>query len=171
MRQLWNTLALWSRRRWIAAILGGVLTAALIALATAVIPNPVFGRSIAATWWSYPVVIITGILSGLLIATYVRQDTMAQDQGASEGTDAELDRASKLGMVGTLAAFFAVGCPVCNKLVLLALGATGAVTWFAPVQPFIAIGSIVLMAVALRIRLRNEGSCALPTLAGSQEAK
>ena len=35
----------------------------------------------------------------------------------------------------------------------------------------IAIGSIVLMAVALRIRLRDEGSCALPTLAGSQERK
>ena len=43
----------------------------------------------------------------------------------------------------------AVGCPVCNKLVLLALGASGAVSWFAPIQPFLAIASVVLMAVAM----------------------
>ena len=65
-------------------------------------------------------------------------------------------------MAGTLVTFFAVGCPVCNKLVLLALGTTGAVTWFAPVQPFLALASIVLMAIALRIRMRNAVACRLP---------
>jgi hypothetical protein len=101
------------------------------------------------------VVIMTGVLGGLLFATYVR-DTDAPERLAAND---ELDGASKLGMAGTLIGFFAVGCPVCNKLVLLALGATGAVTWFAPVQPFLALASIVLMVVALRIRLANEVSC------------
>jgi hypothetical protein len=71
-------------------------------------------------------------------------------------------------MAGALVAFFAVGCPVCNKLVLLALGASGAVTWFAPVQPFIALISIGLMAVALRIRLRGEVACGIPVAATTQ---
>ena len=32
-------------------------------------------------------------------------------------------------------------------------------SWFAPVQPFLAAASVVLMAVALRIRLKNQVSC------------
>jgi hypothetical protein len=68
----------------------------------------------------------------------------------------------KLAAVGGLVSFFAVGCPVCNKLVLLALGASGAISWFAPVQPFLAAASIVLMVWALRTRLRNVTSCAVP---------
>lgn len=140
------------------ALVAGIGVAVLVALPTAVIPNPVFGRAIAVTWWSYPVVLVTGILGGLLFATYVQE--RGRDPDAPPGDD--VDRASKLGMAGAVVSFFAVGCPVCNKLVLLALGATGAVTWFAPVQPFLAIASVALMVVALRIRLRNERSCRIP---------
>jgi hypothetical protein len=148
-------MAGWTRRRWFAAAGSGVLIAVLVALPTAVIPNPVFARAVAVTWWSYPVVIVTGVLGGLLVATYVREAPF----GADAPPDEDMDRASKLGMAGTLVSFFAVGCPVCNKLVLLALGASGAVTWFAPVQPFLAVASIALMVVALRIRIRNERRC------------
>jgi hypothetical protein len=151
----WTVLAQWSRRRWLAAAVGAVITAVLVALPTAVIPNPVFGRAIAVTWWSYPVVILTGILAGLLVGTYVREPGAAPGAGLEQ----EIDRASRLGMAGTLVSFFAVGCPVCNKLVLLALGASGAVTWFAPVQPFLALASIALMLVALRLRLRSSAVC------------
>lgn len=167
MRDTWRVLAGWSRRRWYVAALGGVVMAVLVALPTAVIPNPVFGRAVAVTWWSYPVVIVTGVLGGLLVATYVRGD---DGLGAPEPAD-ELDGASKLGMAGALVSFFAVGCPVCNKLVLVALGATGAVTWFAPVQPFLAVASIALMVVALRIRLANEVACRLsPTTRDAADA-
>ena len=58
--------------------------------------------------------------------------------------------------------FFAVGCPVCNKVVILALGTTGARQWFEPLQPLLAVASIVLLVVAVRIRLRNQSSCPLP---------
>ena len=150
-----DALRMWSARRWRVAVLGGFATAILVALPTAVIPNPVFGRAVEVTWWSYPVVVITGILGGLLLATYVKEP------GLEEGKPAEEARASKLGIDGGFIAFFAVGCPVCNKLVLLALGASGAMTWFAPVQPLLAITSVILMAVALRIRLRNQVSCAV----------
>lgn len=160
MREEWASLGAWTPRRWWTAVGSGVAIAVLVALPTAVIPNPVFGRAIDVTWWSYPVVVLTGVLGGLLFASYVRESAPTL-QGASDDDDPR-DRASTLGMAGALVSFFAVGCPVCNKLVLLALGTTGAVTWFAPVQPFLAAASIVLMAVALRIRLRNERSCRLP---------
>jgi len=140
-------------------VVGGLVTGLMVALPTAVIPNPVFGREIGVTWWSYPVVIITAILGGLLIATYVRPRGASTDP-ADEAD--EMDRASKLGMAGAVVSFFAVGCPVCNKLVLLALGTSGAITWFAPIQGYLALASVALMAVALRARLRGEIACALP---------
>ena len=160
MREEWSVLGSWTARRWWTAVAAGLVVAVLVALPTAVIPNPVFGRAIAVTWWSYPVVLVTGVLGGLLFATYVR-DPRLTDPGASADAN-ERDTASRLGVAGALVSFFAVGCPVCNKLVLLALGASGAVTWFAPVQPFLAAASVVLMAVALRLRLRNDRSCRLP---------
>jgi hypothetical protein len=55
--------------------------------------------------------------------------------------------------------FFAVGCPVCNKVVLLALGASGAVTWFAPLQPLLALVSVAGLAWALRTRLAGLRAC------------
>jgi hypothetical protein len=149
-----TALRLWPRERWLAAVIGGVAIAVLVSLPTAVIPTPIFGRAIEVTWWSYPVVVLTGILGGLLLATYVRPMKAVVEQ-----TTDDLDRPSKLGMAGTLLAFFAVGCPVCNKLVLIALGTSGAMSAFAPVQPFLALGSLVLMAVALRLRLRGELAC------------
>jgi hypothetical protein len=151
---------MWSARRWRVALLGGIATAILVALPTAVIPNPIFGRAVEVTWWSYPVVILTGILGGLLLATYVREPWMETETPPAPAED---KKASKLGIAGGFIAFFAVGCPVCNKLVLLALGASGAMTWFAPVQPFLAIASVILMAVALRIRLKNQVSCSVST--------
>ena len=143
-----DALRMWTPRRWGIALVSGIAVAALVALPTAVIPNPIFGRAIEVTWWSYPVVILSGIFGGLLLATYIR-----------EPGQEEIDKAAKVGTVGGFLAFFAVGCPVCNKLVLLALGASGAMTWFAPVQPFLAVASVVVMAWAVRIRLRGMTSC------------
>lgn len=150
---------MWTGRRWRVAVLGGLATAILVALPTAVIPNPVFGRAVEVTWWSYPIVAITGILGGLLLATYVKEPW--QTEAESAGEVVEEAKASKLGLAGGFIAYFAVGCPVCNKLVLIALGTSGAMTWFAPVQPFLAVASVVLMAVALRIRLKNQVSCSV----------
>jgi hypothetical protein len=44
---------------------------------------------------------------------------------------------------------------------LIALGTTGAVNWFAPIQPFLALVSILFMVWALDMRLKNQDSCSL----------
>ncbi len=55
----------------------------------------------------------------------------------------------------------AIGCPVCNKLVVLALGAGGALTHFAPVQPILGFLSLGLLAYALRA---DGGGAVLPAV-------
>lgn len=151
-----NAMSQWSPRRWYAAVLSGLGIGFLIALPTAVIPNPIFGRAIETTWWSYPTVIASAILGGLLVATYVRE-SVSDAEIEVKSTDTSL----RLGTLGGFITFFAVGCPVCNKLVLIALGTSGAISWFAPIQPFLAVISLLFMLWALNVRLINQDSCSL----------
>lgn len=147
----------WTGRRWAAAAAASVAFALAIAFSTALIPNPIFGRSIEPTWWSYPAALITAVLGGLVFATYVRDHPAAVPLQA-----APVDSATRGSTIGGLLAYLAVGCPVCNKIVLLALGSTGAVQWFAPVQPVLAVGGVALLGWALRVRLRGAVACPVP---------
>lgn len=153
-----SILGTWSRRRWLVAAGVALGFALLLGLSTVLIPNPVFSRDIATLPWNYPVWLVTSLLVGLLSATYVRQ-------GAPSGAvlEATERRSSRMGMAGGFLAWFAVGCPVCNKIALIALGYSGAITWFAPVQPFLAVAALVLTAAALWFRLRGEIACTVPT--------
>ena len=51
---------------------GGLLYLLFVALTTDMIDNPVFGREIPPTWWSWPSLIVTSVLVGWLTATYIR---------------------------------------------------------------------------------------------------
>ncbi|MFI9843653.1 hypothetical protein ACIHFD_41905 [Nonomuraea sp. NPDC051941] len=105
-------------------------------------------------WWNYPVWILTAALTGLIVATYVAPVQPPPDQ-------------QKKTLVGGALSAFAVGCPICNKLVVMALGVSGALTYFAPLQPVLAVGSLLLLAEALRRRLHALRSCAVPTGRGT----
>jgi len=146
-----TSLLTWSAKRWVVAVTVGLLTYFVIALPTAVIKNPIFGREIAVTDWSNTVIVITSVLTGLLTATYVKNEF-------SDDNPKQL----KVGSAGALLSFFAVGCPVCNKIALIALGYSGAIQYFAPIQPYLALAGIALLMFSLRMRLNNEYSCSLP---------
>ncbi|MDN5797655.1 MAG: hypothetical protein L0H79_18180 [Intrasporangium sp.] len=144
-----------SLRRLLVAAAGAIGTALVVGVPTVVIPNPLFGRELPVTWWSYPVLAVVSVLSGVLLATYVREREAEPDAAGD-------DRAPRRGLVAGMLSFFAVGCPVCNKIVLLALGTSGAVTWFAPVQPWLAAVSIGGLVWAVRTRLAGLRSCPVP---------
>ena len=149
----------WSVRRWLVAAGVALGTYLFFGLSTAVLANPVFGREIPPTPWSPNVLLATAILSGLLTATYVRNDGPAPM--APESVEpAPGARTAKVGALGSLLAYLAIGCPVCNKLALILLGTTGALNVFAPIQPYLGAIGIGLLAIALVVRLRGEISCA-----------
>lgn len=138
----------WPGIRWVVTVFTALFTFLLIGIPTDIVPNPIFGREIAVTSWSLSVLVATSILSGLLLATYVTGNQSTSDS-----------RTMKVGGAGTFLAYFAVGCPVCNKLALVALGYSGALQYFAPIQPYLAALSIALLFYAFRKRVLNEGSC------------
>lgn len=153
----------WPMRRWVVAAASAVAYALLIAIPTDLIDTPVFSREIPPTWWSWPALVVSSVLAGLLTATYVRVPGASEPTGETDDDGVELDRSAKGGYLGGFLTFFAVGCPVCNKLVLLALGTSGAMTWFEPVQPVLSLAAIGVLVWALRVRLRGDVSCDVPS--------
>ncbi len=149
MSTLVSTVRQWPLRRWLVAAVVALLVYVLFALPTALIRSPFFSREIPLTWWSYSVLAISSLLTGLLVATYV-----ASPQAGTGNTN-------KSAVFASILTFFAVGCPVCNKLVLLALGSAGAMTFFEPVQPLLAVIPIGMLVWALQRRISQENACRL----------
>lgn len=147
-------MAGWPTRRWVAAVLGAGMTAVLIGVPTGIIPTSFYQRMTPVLWWNYPVWAMTAVLSGLVMATYLR-------------TAYSSPRSSKMTLGGGLLSLLAVGCPICNKLVVLAVGVTGALNVWAPLQPLLGLVSVGLLGWALHRRLRGELSCTVSSAAAS----
>jgi hypothetical protein len=141
----------WSPRHYAAATVAGVVWLVLSGIPTDILDTPLFVRMTPVEWWNYPFWVAGAILVGLLAATYVP----AASADLLDGT-----QGGKLLGVGILTVF-AVGCPVCNKLVVLALGAGGAMTYFAPLQPILGFLSVGLLLYALHARLVSTKACSI----------
>jgi hypothetical protein len=141
-------------RRWAVAVGVALLTAVVIGVPTGIISSPFYHRMTPVLWWNPPIWAATSLLAGLVSATYVRSALPARRPGQASGA------ASVLSL-------FAVGCPICNKLVVAAIGVSGALNVWAPIQPILAVLSVTAMSAALVVRLKGERSCrvAAPTAA------
>ncbi len=162
-------------------LLWAALSALAYGLVAAIIPNPVFGRQIPPEPFAVAVWLLSAPLMGIIGATYsspwapattplvilggdgtasVRPATAP----ASSTTTLDDERATWLGGVASFGAFLAIGCPVCNKLALLLLGTSGALSIWAPIQPILGAVSLALLmaTVVWRLRLRATGAtCAV----------
>jgi hypothetical protein len=139
-----------------------VISGLAFGLVTAIVPNPVFARQIPPDDFAIGVWLVSAPLMGIVMATYTAplgpSPIRMVDLAPTETAVAQ-GRSTTLGTVAGLGAFLAIGCPVCNKVALLLLGASGAMSVYAPLQPIIGAASLVLLAVtaAWRLRLRSMG--------------
>jgi len=124
-----------------------------IGVPTGVAPRPFYTRTAPVLWWNYPAWATSSLFMGLLGATYVGQRPVVKDSGP---------RSRRAVLAGLLAAF-AVGCPICNKLVVLAIGVSGALSYWAPARPLLAVVSLALLAHELVQRLRTADVCQVPS--------
>ena len=140
----------WTWTQGLAAGAGAIVVALVVGVPTGLVATPLFTRMTPASWWSYGVWISTAVLSGLIVATYVRRP-------------AQSPASSRVGLLGNAGSMLAVGCPVCNKVVVAIAGVGGALHVWAPLQPLIAAASLLLLGWALRRRLIPQ-ACPISTV-------
>ena len=150
------------RSTWPRASLFAGIAAVLIAVPSDLIDTPIFGRPVAVRWIDYVILAVTSALIGLILA-------IRPDPAASEELAATVDRQGTRTVWGGFVSFLAVGCPVCNQAVVALIGVSGALSWWAPVQPFIGLLAVGLLLYTLRKRLNTCKLAACPVLAQPSE--
>lgn len=135
----------WPTRRWLATAVVAGLAALAMGVPTGIIHTNLYRRMTPVLWWNYPVWAVSALLIGMLAATYIARDIQASAP-----------------LTGGILSTLAVGCPICNKLVVATLGISGALNVWAPIQPWLGVGSVLLLAYALRRRLNGERACPVP---------
>lgn len=128
----------------LAFVVGAALMAFFAGVPTDVIPNDFFTRMTPVRGYDVPVLVTVSLLSGALAATW----------WGVAGPACPMRRPGATGAAGATLGWLAIGCPVCNKIVVFALGVSGAVNLFGPAQPWMAALSVVLLVAALAWRVR-----------------
>ena len=138
-----------SRRYLLAFAAARALTAAAVGTPTDLLPNPWFERMTPVRTLDVLLWPLVSLSVGALLGTYALPRWRGSDGLAG-------------GAGGGLLGAFAVGCPVCNKLVVTVLGVSGALTYFEPIQPLLGVVAVGLAVFALRRRIvALQGACAL----------
>ncbi len=134
--------------RWVPLTL---VAAVVIAIPADLIENPIFGRPIPPKPIDYVILAVTAALIGLILA--IRPEPSG-----------ETERQETRTMWGGAVSFLAVGCPVCNQAVVALVGTSGALSWWAPVQPVVGLVAVAILGWTLRLRLRTYRltSCPVP---------
>lgn len=138
MRTSWDVLRSLGWRSWVFGALAAGAAALAIAVPTRLVANPWFSRMTPTRPQDYVFLVVSSLLLGATLAV---------------GRHRTLSGASPL--TGGVATYLAVGCPVCNKIVVMLLGSGGAMTWFAPLQPVIALVGVGVLVTALRSGIRS----------------
>jgi len=151
---------LFGLRFWRLSALYAVGSALLLGIPTRLIPTPLFSRVVPTSPQDYAIWTVSALLLGPLLSLMALYPMPSPKATPGKGSLAGTWRA----FGGALLSFFSVGCPVCNKVVVLLLGLGGAMTIFNPLRPFLGLASIVLLGVTLFLRVRVvRHGCPLPT--------
>jgi hypothetical protein len=134
----WSALRSLGWRSWAFGAIGAGAVALVIAVPTRLVANPWFSRMTPTRPQDYVFLVVSSVLLGATLAV---------------GRHRTLSGARSL--TGGVATYLAVGCPVCNKVVVMLLGTGGAMTWFAPLQPVIAVVGVLVLATALHSGVRS----------------
>ena len=140
---------------WPRAVLFGAVAAVLIAVPSDLIDTPIFGRPVEARWIDYLILAVTSALIGLVFA--IRPEPAESSELAEAA-----ERQGTKTIWGGFVSFLAVGCPVCNQAVVALIGVGGALSWWAPVQPFVGLLAVGLLLYTLRKRLNTYKLAACP---------
>lgn len=124
-------------RAWVVAALATITVGLVTGIPMVMIDNPWFLRMTPVRPQDYIVWVASAILIGLIAGTYA---VVPWANGV------------KSTVAGGLLSYLAIGCPICNKVVVLLLGVGGALTFVGPAQLFLGIASVLLLIWTLLLR-------------------
>ena len=128
------------------ASLVGLGFLALLGAVTALIPNPIFTRMVQITTWDYLFLILLPILLSTFI--FLKLENKSKDQ-KNEYT----------AFGAAFVSIFALGCPICNALLISIFSATALLAYFDPYRPVLGLISSVLLIVAIAFEYKNCSVC------------
>ncbi len=120
----------------------------LFGIPTALIPTQWFVRMIPAQTMDY----VFLLLNSALIGTYVGLHTYERHERNKRG--------DALATTGGIMNIFAVGCPICNKLLVTLLGASAVMAYFEPLRVWLGLASASVVGVAIWFKIKNVRTCA-----------
>jgi hypothetical protein len=135
---------------WLRAIPYTLIAAVVIAIPSDLIDTALFGRPVDPRGIDYVILAVTAALIGTILAIRPEQATVRDEQDQTRT------------VWGGFVSFLAVGCPVCNQAVVALIGTSGALSWWAPVQPVVGLLAIALLVHTLRRRLDTYRLAACP---------
>lgn len=140
-----HAFSMFTPKAWIITVLAAAIGLLVIGLPTAIYENPFFVRMTPVRPQDYVIWVVSSVLIGLIAGSYFAgRSTVGEGKMVSGGVLSVL----------------AVGCPICNKPVVLLLGTSGALSFFAPVQLYIGVASVLLMGWTLFLRAKAlAGKC------------
>jgi len=118
---------------------------AVIAVPTRLVPNDYFRRMTPTRPLDYVLLVLTAPLVGMTASIALRR------------RDGREKAAAGSAFVTTLA----VGCPICNRVVVALLGVSGALSIWAPLQPLLGFSAIAVLLYTLRRQLSSDAACAV----------
>jgi len=119
----------------------------LFGIPTALIPTPWFTRMISARSSDY----VFLLLNSALIGAYVGVHAYEKHEKSKKG--------DVMATTGGIANIFAVGCPICNKVLVALLGASAVMAYIEPIRVWLGIFSAGLVGVALWFKVKNVKAC------------
>ncbi|WP_254768487.1 hypothetical protein [Salinilacihabitans rarus] len=136
------------------AVAWGVATAvgvfSLFGLVTGLVPNPLYVRMVPRTPTDYLLLALTALLAG----AYVTQRLAAASREDADGR-LDGDGADRWAVGGLIGGFLAVGCPVCNAVLLALFSSSALMTYFDPLRPLLGALSVALLAGLIAVRRRR----------------
>jgi hypothetical protein len=122
-------------------LVAGLISLLSQAIPTAVLPNPFFSRMTPVRLQDYLFLITTSVLIGLIFSTFALPRSAASCQNRTFG--------------GGLLSVLAIGCPICNHVVVALIGISGALLYWAPLQPVIGAAAVLILLWTLRKRFQE----------------
>jgi hypothetical protein len=132
---LTSTLRTAGARFWLTAVGWAAAIGIATGVPTVMVETSLFRRMTPILPWQYALWGFSSLLVGLVLAARKLPGQACRVEGRA--------------LSGTTLSYLAIGCPICNKIVVVLLGVSGALHYFAPLQPLIGIGALVILLFTL----------------------